>query len=112
MKPLADFSSFDDLDVRVGTVVDAQFFEKARRPAYKLWVDFGSEMGVLRSSAQLTELYTTQDLIGRKVLGVVNFGEKQIADFMSQCLILGVYTKQGVVLLSTERPCENGDKLG
>jgi tRNA-binding protein len=106
------FSSFQSLDIRVGTVLKVELFPKARRPAYKLWVDFGPDVGTLRSSAQLTELYAIEALLNRQVLGVVNFEPKQIADFMSECLILGVYTKQGVVLLSTERPCQNGDKLG
>lgn len=108
----ADFSQFAALDIRVGTIVDAEVFPKARRPAYKLVVDFGPEIGQLRSSAQITELYSLDDLKGRQVLGVVNFEPKQIADFMSECLVLGVYTQQGVVLLSTERPCANGEKLG
>jgi tRNA-binding protein len=108
----ADFSQFQALDIRVGTILKAEPFPKARNPSHKLWVDFGPEIGELKSSAQITELYQVEDLKGRQVLGVVNFEPRQIADFMSECLILGVYTKQGVVLLSTERPCDNGEKLG
>lgn len=108
----ADFSQFQALDIRVGTILRAEPFPKARNPSFKLWVDFGPEIGELKSSAQITELYQVEDLKGRQVLGVVNFEPRQIADFMSECLILGVYTKQGVVLLSTERPCNNGEKLG
>lgn len=108
----ADFSQFQALDIRVGTILRAEPFPKARNPSFKLWVDFGPEIGELKSSAQITELYQVEDLKGRQVLGVVNFEPRQIADFMSECLILGLYTKQGVVLLSTERPCNNGEKLG
>ena len=108
----ADFSQFAALDIRVGTIIEAEDFPKAHRPAYKLYVDFGPEIGTLQSSAQITDLYSLDDLRGRQVMGVVNFEPKQIADIMSQCLVLGVYTEQGVVLLSTERPCKNGEKLG
>ncbi|NQV53235.1 MAG: tRNA-binding protein [Flavobacteriales bacterium] len=108
----AQFSNFQALDIRVGTIVRVEAFPKARNPAFKLWVDFGADVGVLQSSAQITELYDEQALIDRQVLGIVNFSSKQVADFMSECLVLGVYSEQGVVLLSVERPCENGDKLG
>ena len=109
---IAHYSSFESLDIRVGTIVAADIFEEAKNPAFKLSIDFGEQLGRLQSSAQLTEIYTKEKLINRQILAVVNFPPKQIANFMSQCLVLGVYTKEGVVLLSTERPCENGDKLG
>lgn len=106
------YSNFESLDIRVGTILQVELFSKARKPAYQLVVDFGEEVGHLQSSAQLTELYAIDDLIGKQILAVVNFEPKQIANFISQCLVLGVYTKDGVVLLSSERPCKNGDKLG
>ena len=87
-------------------------FPEAMKPAYVLTIDFGKELGMLKSSAQLTELYKPNELIGTQILAVVNFPPKQIANFMSECLVLGVYSKEGVVLLSTERPCDIGDKLG
>jgi len=78
----------------------------------KLWVDFGDEIGVKKSSVQITDCYKIENLIGRQVLGVVNFPPKQIADFISEVLILGVYAEQGVVLIQPERPVKKGDKLG
>lgn len=106
---------FDDLlklDIRVGEVVRAEVFEKAKKPAYKLWVDYGKDIGILKSSAQITQCYTTEELIGLQVLGVVNFPPRQVADFMSEALVLGVYAEQGVVLITPQRPVNNGDKLG
>ena len=108
-------ASFDDLlklDIRVGTVARAEVFEKARKPAYKLWVDYGPGIGVLKSSAQITEWYTPDTLLGRQVLGVVNFPPRQIADFMSEALVLGVYAEGGVVLVGPQQPVENGSRLG
>ena len=109
---LANYSSFESLDIRVGAIVDAQDLEIAEKPAFKLIIDFGNKLGHLQSSAQLTEVYSAEALVDKQILAVVNFPPKQIANFISQCLVLGVYSKDGVVLLSTERPCENGDKLG
>lgn len=109
---MATFDDFEKLDIRAGEIVKAEVFEKARKPAYKLWVNFGEEIGILKSSAQITDCYTIEELIGKQVLGVVNFPPRQIADFMSEALVLGVYAKQGVVLITPEQPVENGDKLG
>lgn len=109
---MSTFDQFMQLDIRVGEVVRAEVFEKARKPAYKLWVDYGSEIGVLKSSAQITEFYTPDELLGKQVLGVVNFPPRQIADFMSEALVLGVYAEGGVVLITPERPVRKGDKLG
>ena len=112
MKSQTDFSNFLDLDIRVGTIRKAEVFEKARKPAYKLWIDFGPGLGELKSSAQITEQYTPESLIDKQVVAVVNFGEKQIADFMSQCLVLGTFTDGGVVLLEPGKSVENGSEIG
>jgi tRNA-binding protein len=109
---MATFDDFGKLDIRVGEIIKAEFFEKARKPAYKLWVDFGDEIGVKKSSAQITDLYSNEELIGRQVLGVVNFPPRQIADFISEVLVLGTYSGGGVVLIQPERKVEKGDKLG
>ncbi len=100
------------LDIRVGEIIKVEFFEKAKKPAYKLWVDFGDEIGIKRSSAQITECYKKDELMGKQVLGVVNFPPRQIADFISEVLVLGVYSEQGVVLIKPEQPVKKGDKLG
>ncbi len=108
----ANFKDFMTLDIRVGKVVDAKVFEEAKKPAYQIWVDFGEELGILKSSAQVTELYNFEDLIDQQVLGVVNFPDMQIANFMSEFLILGLYTEEGVVLIQPERDVDPGSKLG
>jgi len=110
-----NMSTFDDflkLDIRVGEIIKVEIFEKAKKPALKLWVDFGDKIGIKKSSAQITECYREEELIGKQVLGVINFPSRQIADFMSEVLILGVYGSQGVVLIQPEQPVKKGDKLG
>ena len=109
---MATFDDFLKLDIRVGTIVEAKPFEKARRPAYQLRVDLGEELGIKKSSAQITDHYTPEELIGKQVLAVVNFPPRQIADFMSEILVLGTYSAGGVVLIAPEKPVKNGDKLG
>lgn len=108
---MATIEDFDKLDIRVGTVIDVEEFPKARKPAWKLTIDFGSEIGVKHSSAQITDLYAKEDLIGRQVLAVVNFPPRQIADFMSEVLTLGLKTAGGVVLIGPDNKVENGLKL-
>lgn len=110
-KPEITWSDFQKIDMRVGKIIDAEPFAKARNPAYKLWVDFG-EMGVLKTSAQITEQYTPEEIIGNQIIAIVNFPKKQIADFMSECLVMGIYTPQGVVLLSPEKSVANGSVIG
>ena len=109
---MATFEDFRKLDIRVGTVVEAKVFAKARRPAYQLWVDFGEELGVKKSSAQITERYAPGELIGKQVLAVVNFPPRQIADFMSEVLVLGTYSEGGVALITPDTAVSNGDRLG
>ena len=109
---MAVFEDFMKLDIRVGTIVEAKVFEKAKKPAYQLKVDFGSEIGIKKSSAQITQQYQPEDLIGKQVLAVVNFPPRQIADFLSEVLVLGTYSEGGVVLITPDKKVENGDKLG
>ncbi len=105
------WGDFQKIDLRVGTIKNAEVFHEAIKPAFKLSIDFG-ELGMLKSSAQITDLYTIDNLEGMQVIAVVNFPLKQIANFMSECLVLGVMQKNGVVLLSPERNCENGMQIG
>lgn len=112
---MSDQISFDDfarVDIRVGTVTHAEAFPEAKKPAIKLWVDYGSEIGVKKSSAQITTHYTPEALIGRQVLGVVNFPPRQIGPFMSEALVLGLHDANGkVVLISPDQPVPNGEKM-
>ena len=109
---MATFDDFMKLDIRVGTITEARVFAKARKPAYQLVVDFGEEIGTKKSSAQITQHYTPEELVGRQVLAVVNFPPRQIADFMSEVLVLGTYSEGGVVLIRPDKAVQNGDKLG
>lgn len=106
------WDDFEKIDIRVGTIAEVTDFPKAKKPAYQIKVDFGV-LGVKHSSAQVTNLYTKQELIGKQVVAVVNFPPKQIADFFSECLILGIYTdRKEVVLLQPERKVDNGWRIG
>lgn len=105
------WADFEKVELRAGTILEVQDFPKARKPAYQLKVDFG-ELGVKWSSAQITKHYTKEELIGRQILGVINFPEKQIANFMSQFLVTGLADENGDIVLTTvERPVPNGSKL-
>lgn len=109
---MISWSDFEKVDIRVGTILTVRNFEKARKPAFQLVIDFGP-LGIKKSLAQITALYDPQELEGKQVIAVVNFPPKQIADFMSECLVLGIYNEQQqVVLLQPERPVANGDKIG
>ena len=106
-----NWNDFEKVELRVGTILEVHEFPKARKPAYKLKVDFGT-LGIKMSSAQITRHYTPEMLIGRQVLAVINFQEKQIADFMSQCLVTGFEDENGdIVLTAVERVVPNGSKL-
>jgi len=106
------WSDFEKVDFRCGTIIDAQPFPEARKPAYKLVVDFGQEIGTKKTSAQITEQYSCEELIGKQVMAVVNFPPKQIGPFMSECLVCGFYTSGGVVLAVPDKTILNGDRLG
>lgn len=112
---MGDEISFDDflkVDIRVGRVIDAQPFPEARKPAFKLWIDFGPEIGTRKTSAQITEHYTPETLIGRQVMAVVNFPPRQIGPFMSEVLTLGVSDAEGnVVLLAPDREVPIGGRM-
>lgn len=108
-----DWASFEQVEMRVGTIIAAKVFEKARKPAYQLQIDFGPNIGLRQSSAQITDFYTAEDLIGKQVIAVVNFPPKQIANFMSECLVLGAVDEVGkVILLQPERSAANGLRIG
>jgi tRNA-binding protein len=104
------WQDFENVDIRVGTITKIEDFPQARTPAYKVWVDLGA-LGTKKSSAQITKLYTKEDLVGRQVLCVSNFEPKQIGNFMSEVLITGFVADEGVVLAGVERKVENGSKL-
>lgn len=107
-----EWSDFQKVELRVGTIIDVEDFPKARKPAYILNVDFGDEIGVKKSSAQLTDLYTKETLMGRQVLAVVNFPPKQVGPVMSECLVTGFHREDGAVVLAVpEREVPNGVKL-
>lgn len=109
---MISWEDFEKVDIRVGTVVKAEEFPEAKRPAYKLWVDLGEELGVKKSSAQITTVYTLNELVGKKVLAVVNFPPRQVGKFMSEILVTGFYRAENEVVLATvERDVRNGAKL-
>ncbi|WP_348672693.1 tRNA-binding protein [uncultured Abyssibacter sp.] len=110
---MINWDDFTRVELRVGTIVAAEPFPEARRPAYRLRVDFGPEIGERKSSAQITDLYALEDLVGRQVIGVVNFPPKQIGPMRSECLVTGFYRDDGAVVLAVpDQAVPNGAKLG
>ena len=105
------WDEFSKVDMRVGTIIEVLDFPEARNPAYKLSIDFGEPLGIKRSSAQITTLYTKDDLLGKQIVAVVNFPKKQIGPFMSECLILGAVDGQDVTLLTPNLNAANGLKI-
>jgi len=111
MKEEINFEDFLKIDMRVGTIIEVNDFPKARKPAYQLTIDFGG-LGIKKSSAQITDLYTKDDLQNRQVTAIVNFKPRQIANFMSECLVLGIYNEEGnVVLLKASEHIKNGEQV-
>ena len=106
------YDEFSKVDLRSGTIIRAEIFSRAKKPAYKIWADFGSEIGILQTSAQVTIHYTPESLIGRSIVGCVNLGEKNIAGFVSQFLLVGFSDENGAICLITTFPnVPNGKKL-
>ncbi len=107
------WNDFEKLEIRVGQVIEVNDFPKARKPAYKLVIDFGDEIGIKKSSAQITHHYAKNDLLNKQVIAIVNFPPKQIGGFISECLVMGIYDENNdVILLKPERPVQNGQKIG
>ena len=110
---MISWSDFEKLDIRVGTIIRVEAFPEAKKPAYKLFIDFGESIGNLQSSAQITALYTASMLVGQQVIAVINFPPKKIASFISECLVLGIYTENNnVVLLQPQQKVTDGLKIG
>lgn len=107
------WEEFEKTEMRVGTILEANDFPDARKPAYQLTIDFGAEIGIRKSSAQITKRYTKEDLVGRQIVAVVNFPKKQIGKFMSECLVLGAIGQEGdIILLAPDFKVENGLRIG
>lgn len=106
------WSDFEKVDMRVGTIIEVYDFPKARKPAYQLKVDFGAEIGIRKTSAQITKRYTKEDLLGKQTVAVVNFPKKQIANFMSECLVMGAVDGDEITLIEPEAQIENGLRIG
>lgn len=106
------WDDFQKVELRIGTIVDVQDFPEARNPAYKLQLDFGQEIGILKSSAQITDIYSKKDLLGKQVMAVVNFPPKQIGPIMSECLVTGFHREDGAVVLAVpDAAIQNGARL-
>jgi tRNA-binding protein len=109
---MINWDDFEKIDIRSGTIVEVNDFPKAKKPAYRLSIDFG-DLGVKQSSAQVIHHYTKEDLTGKQVVAVVNFPPKQVANFFSECLVLGVYDENNqVILLQPDKPVLNGQRIG
>lgn len=107
------WSEFERVEMRIGTILEVNDFPEARKPAFQLLIDFGSEIGIKKTSAQITKRYTREDLVGKQIIAVVNFPRKQIGTFMSECLVLGsVGTENDIVLLTSDIKVENGLRIG
>ena len=113
MDKLIAWQDFEKIEFALGTILSANAFPEARKPAYILTIDFGEQIGLKKSSAQITDLYTPNDLVGKQILAVINFPPKQIGPIISECLVTGFYGQNGAVVLATaDKPLPNGSKLG
>lgn len=113
MQTNLSWQDFEKVDIRVGTIVHAEVFKEVKKPAYKIQIDFGAEIGMRKTSAQVTQLYSPEEIIGKQVLAVVNFPPKQIANIMSECLLLGAIGENGeITLVQPERSTSNGLRIG
>mgnify|MGYP000437997949 FL=1 len=112
MSNLISWSDFEAIEMRIGTIIEINDFPKAKKPAYQLTIDFGKEIGIKKSSAQITKRYTKEDLLNKQIVAVVNFPKKQIGNFMSECLVLGSVNSDEVVLLTSDLKVENGLRIG
>ena len=112
MSNLISWSDFEAIEMRIGTIIEINDFPKAKKPAYQLTIDFGKEIGIKKSSAQITKRYSKEDLLNKQIVAVVNFPKKQIGNFMSECLVLGSINSDEVVLLTSDLKVENGLKIG
>ncbi|WP_445452617.1 tRNA-binding protein [Flavobacterium sp. 25HG05S-40] len=106
------WQDFEKIEMRIGTILEVKDFPEARKPAYQLVIDFGLEIGIKKSSAQITMHYQKEDLIGKQIVAVVNFPKKQIGNFMSECLVLGSVNNEDIVLLTSDVKVENGLRIG
>ena len=112
MSNLISWSDFEAIEMRIGTIIEINDFPKAKKPAYQLTIDFGKEIGIKKSSAQITKRYTKEDLLNKQIVAVVNFPKKQIGNFMSECLVLGSVNSDEVILLTSDLKVENGLRIG
>lgn len=111
MNETITWPDFSKIDMRVGTIIEIKDFPEARKPAYQVHVDFGKEIGLRKTSAQITQRYSKEELLGKQIIAVINFPKKQIANFMSECLILGAVDGSDVILLRPEAKVDNGLKI-
>lgn len=107
-----NWQDFEKVEMRIGTILEINDFPEARKPAFQLTIDFGSEIGIKKSSAQITKRYSKDDLLGKQIIAVVNFPKKQIGKFMSECLVLGSVNKDDIVLLTSDLKVKNGLRIG
>ena len=112
MENVLQWNEFEKIEMRIGTILEVKDFPEARKPAYQLVIDFGVEIGIKKSSAQITMRYKKEDLIGKQIVAVVNFPKKQIGTFMSECLVLGSVNNEDIVLLTSDIKVENGLRIG
>lgn len=110
MSNTINFDDFTKVDLRVGTIIEVDDFPKARNPSYQLTIDFG-DLGIKKSSAQITTLYSKEELLGRQIVATINFPKKQIANFMSECLVMGAVEGENVILLRPEQKVKNGSTV-